>query len=143
MPQPSPYGVPTRFRLGSLPTAQIARASAEDPLAVAESMPPSRRYAITAAISLPRRKRASIRCLASSDSEPRTWNVSLSSAASSWSGPWSGAKATASTSQSPITAQREPRLAVSAARRASAVTSANVAGKGPPAARRPGRRQIP
>ena len=86
-------------------------------------MPLSRRYAITAAISLPRRKRASIRCLAASDSEPRTWNVSLSSAASSWSGPWSGAKATASTSQSPITAQREPRLAVIAARRASAVTN--------------------
>ena len=38
-------------------------------------MPESRRYAITAAISLPRRNRASIKRLASSDSEPRTWKV--------------------------------------------------------------------
>ena len=69
-------------------------------------MPPSRKYAMIAALSLPARKFSSMTRLASADSDPRARNVSLSSAARLWSGPCSGSIATASRSQAPITAQR-------------------------------------
>jgi hypothetical protein len=73
---------------------------------------------MTAAISLPRRNCSSISRFASADSDPRTRKVSLSSAASSWSGPWSGASASPSASHAPIVAHLAWRPAASADSRA-------------------------
>jgi hypothetical protein len=79
--------VPTSVRLGIAADRQMATASALIRSRSCDVIPPSRKYAITAAISLPRRNRSSITRFASADSEPRTRKVSLSSAASSWRGP--------------------------------------------------------